>query len=93
MLEEKFHQLENKLTSLLTEIKRLREENGNLRELAAASAQEADKLRGEIALQSERAEKQAQELEANVSKEEEVRERLRLIIEKIDAIDQEVENA
>ena len=81
MLDEKFLLLEERVSSLLDEIKRLRRENASL-------VKETDSLRSE----AEKAQEANQDLENQLAegstKENEVRERLRVIIEKIDAMEQ-----
>jgi regulator of replication initiation timing len=81
MLDEKFLLLEERVSSLLDEVKRLRKENASLVQETESLRREADKaLEANQELESQLAE--------GSTKEHEVRERLRLIIEKIDAMEQ-----
>jgi len=97
MLDEKFRLLETKITVLLDEVIRLRGANGTLRaELQAASqntAEEIQTLLAEKTQYEERIQSLERDLQENASKEQEVRERLRVIIERIDALEQADENA
>jgi predicted nucleic acid-binding Zn-ribbon protein len=92
MLDEKFGLLETKITTLLDEVKRLRGANAGLRAELAASTQSTSEqiqaLQAEKAQYEERIQGLERDLQENASKEQEVRERLRLIIERIDALEQ-----
>jgi predicted nucleic acid-binding Zn-ribbon protein len=92
MLDEKFGLLETKITTLLDEVKRLRGANTTLRaELAActqSTTEQIQTLQAEKAQYEERIQGLERDLQDNASKEQEVRERLRLIIERIDALEQ-----
>ncbi len=92
MLDEKFGLLETKITTLLDEVKRLRGANAGLRaELTAATQNTTEQiqiLQAEKAQYEERIQGLERDLQDNASKEQEVRERLRVIIERIDALEQ-----
>ncbi|NQU43475.1 hypothetical protein HQ520_09325 [bacterium] len=90
MLEERFRLLEEKVTSLLGELKRLRKENkaqsGEISSLRE-EADEAEKLRAEKDNLTGRVQELENDVASGEAKEEEMRERLRSIIEKIDALE------
>jgi predicted nucleic acid-binding Zn-ribbon protein len=92
MLDEKFGLLETKIITLLDEVKRLRGANAGLRaELTAATQSTTEQiqvLQAEKAQYEERIQGLERDLQDNASKEQEVRERLRVIIERIDALEQ-----
>jgi len=91
MLDQKFHLLEEKISALLETLKALRGENKSLQEenkLLRIRAQEADALSKEKVELQRRIGALEGDLSANTGKEQEIRERLRTIIEKIDAIEQ-----
>ena len=90
MLEEKFHLLEQKVTVLLSGIERVRKENAALRQELASTQEQTTKEIGDLRGENTRYQAQIAELEGDVeengTKEEEIRERLRVIIERIDSI-------
>lgn len=92
MLEEKFQELEGKVSALLVEIKRLRKENDSLRtdlsSVREESGGELDQIREENAELQKQIDSIRGSLEAGTNKEKETRDRLRKIIEKIDSLEQ-----
>ncbi|HUT25560.1 MAG TPA: cell division protein ZapB [Sumerlaeia bacterium] len=91
MLDEKLQQLETRVSDLLEDLRRLREENAALQEEIGPlrkKAEEYEALSQENARLHERVSQFEAEIAASAAKESEVRERLRSIIEKIDALEQ-----
>ncbi|MBN1867780.1 hypothetical protein JW916_10850 [Candidatus Sumerlaeota bacterium] len=95
MLLDKLTEIEDKVGRLIQELDRLRQENASLR---SASAAAGDKALQVDALSEENAQlrRRVEELEIEVSdvteKEQEIRERLRTIIQKIDVLEGLPEN-
>jgi len=91
VLDEKLQQLEMRVGDLLEDLRRLREENAALQEEIGPlrkKAEEHEALSQENARLHERLSQFEAEIAATATKEGEVRERLRSIIEKIDALEQ-----
>jgi chromosome segregation ATPase len=90
MLEERLHLLEEKVASLLSELKRFRKQDAAQQQEIQTLSAEADRAK---TLEQENAQLQGRikelegELASGATKEEEIRERLRSIIEKIDALE------
>jgi predicted RNase H-like nuclease (RuvC/YqgF family) len=91
MLEEKLHLVEEKISSLLSELKRLRNENARMQEELTDLRPKAKAL---VAAQEEAAQLNAKiqtlqnDLQESGVREQEFRDRLRSIIDKIDALEQ-----
>ena len=79
-MEDKLRLIEERIDALIGELRRLREENESLRG-------DALKLRGDNSEMKKRLNQLESEMDSGRTKEGEVRERLRSIIEKIDAIE------
>jgi uncharacterized protein YlxW (UPF0749 family) len=92
MLEQKLHLLEEKISMLLDALKQQRQENKDLQEanrlLDLRAREEADLLTQENATLQQRIADLESEKDASNTKEQEIRDRLRVIIDKIDAIEQ-----
>lgn len=91
MLEEKLLQLDKKVTSLLAELRRAREENASLRsetDVLKPEAADAARLREETETQRQKIAALEKEAGECSGREQGFRERLRVIIEKIDALEQ-----
>lgn len=97
MLDERIHQLEEKVVTLINELKRLRRENGarsaeiaelrpKAEQLGRAEEENAG-LKGRVQTLEDRVRELESQTSATSAKEEEIRERLRGIIEKIDALE------
>jgi len=90
MLEERLHLLEEKVASLLGELKKLRKQNAAQQqeiETLGAKADRTESLEQENARLLARVKELEGELASGETKEEEIRERLRSIIEKIDSLE------
>lgn len=86
MLEEKLRLLEERITALLGDLKTLRRENKSLQEenkLLRLRVQEAETVSKENGKLQEKVAELEGEISAGTEKEQEIRERLRTIIEKI----------
>jgi chromosome segregation ATPase len=90
MLEERLHLLEEKVASLLGELKKLRKQNAAQQQeigTLGAKADRTESLEQENARLLARVKELEGELASGETKEEEIRERLRSIIEKIDSLE------
>ena len=91
MLEEKLHLVEEKIASLLSELKRLRVENARMQEELMDLRPKAKNLvdaQEEIAQLNAKIETLQNDLQDSGVREQEFRDRLRSIIDKIDALEQ-----